>query len=240
MKRNKDSKFYKSPTFKERMDSLKYSILFWKGRKKRYIQTRNIELGDLRYIFFPKKLEKWGYLGITFYKEDSVYYKALYPLVLAMDYEAKPKWCPRWFLRFLHVFGSDRSIVRVRNWTLHNLLRKLTKGIAFVDWKTKWESYDLRISIHAPEHIQNLANDIERGFYSRGRQNELVEQIKVIDPTARIIWGSVKRLEEQLDELKWEQNQKVIENELTKEQKLMLEMSEADIQNGRTIDYKNN
>jgi hypothetical protein len=85
-----------------------------------------------------------------------------------------------------------------------------------------------------------LANDIERGFYSRGRQNELVEQIKVIDPTARIIWGSVKRLEEQLDELEWEQNQKVIENELTKEQKLMLEMSEADIQNGRTIDYKNN
>jgi hypothetical protein len=239
MKRNKDSNFYKSPTFKERMDSLKYSILFWKGRKKRYIQTRNIELGDLRYIFFPKKLEKWGYLGITFYKEDSVYYKALYPLVLAMDYEAKPKWCPRWFLRFLHVFGSDRSIVRVRNWTLHNLLRKLTKGIAFVDWKTKWESYDLRISIHAPEHIQNLANDIERGFYSRGRQNELVEQIKVIDPTARIIWGSVKRLEEQLDELEWEQNQKVIENELTKEQKLMIEMSEADIQNGRTIDYKN-
>jgi hypothetical protein len=239
MKRNKDSKFYKSPTFKERMDSLKYSILFWKGRKKRYIQTRNIELGDLRYIFFPKKLEKWGYLGITFYKEDSVYYKALYPLVLAMDYEAKPKWCPRWFLRFLHVFGSDRSIVRVRNWTLHNLLRKLTKGIAFVDWKTKWESYDLRISIHAPEHIQNLAYDIERGFYSRGRQNELVEQIKVIDPTARIIWGSVKRLEEQLDELEWEQNQKVIENELTKEQKLMIEMSEADIQNGRTIDYKN-
>jgi len=39
MKRNK---FYKKPTFKERMDSLKYSILFWKGRKKRYIQTRNI------------------------------------------------------------------------------------------------------------------------------------------------------------------------------------------------------
>jgi hypothetical protein len=37
-------------------------------------------------------------------------------------------------------------------------------------------------------------------------------------------------------------NSAVQENkiELTKEQKLMLEMSEADIQNGRTIDYKNN
>ena len=137
----------------------------------------------------------------SFYKEYSVYYKALYPLVLAMDYESKPKWCPRWLLRFLHVFGSDRSIVRVRNWTLHNLHKKLTKGIAFIDLKTKWESYDLRISIHAPEHIQNLADDIERGFYNRGRQNELVEQIKAIDPTAGIIWGSVKRLEEQLNEL---------------------------------------
>jgi hypothetical protein len=118
-----------------------------------------------------------------------------------MDYEAKPKWCPRWFLRFLHVFGSDRSVVRVRNRTLSNLHRKLTRGIQFWDWKTKWKSYDLRISIHAPEHIQDLANDIERGFYSRGRQNELVEKIKAIDPTAGIIWGSIERLEKQLDEL---------------------------------------
>ena len=185
----------------EKTKNFAQSILFWRGRKKGMIHTRNIELDDFRYIFFPSKLEKWVYFGITFYKEDSKYYRALYPLVLAMDYEAKPKWCPRWFLRFLHVFGSDRSIVRVRNWTLHNLLRKLTKGIAFIDWKTKWQDYDLRISIHAPGHIQDLANDIERGFYSRGRQNELVEKIKAIDPNAGIIWGSIERLEKQLDEL---------------------------------------
>jgi len=185
----------------EKTKNFAQSILFWRGRKKGMIHTRNIELDDFRYIFFPNKLEKWGYFGITFYKEDSKYYRALYPLVLAMDYEAKPKWCPRWFLRFLHVFGSDRSVVRVRNRTLSNLHRKLTRGIQFWDWKTKWESYDLRISIHAPEHIQDLANDIERGFYSRGRQNELVEKIKAIDPTAGIIWGSIERLEKQLDEL---------------------------------------
>ena len=201
MKTDKNSKFYKSPTFKERMTSLKYSILFWKGRKKGMIHTRKIELDDFRYIFFPNKLEKWGYLGITFYKEDSVYFKALYPLVLAMDYEAKPKWYPRWFLRFLHVFGSDRSIVRVRNWTLHNLLRKLTKGIAFIDWKTKWESYDLRISIHAPQHLQDLADWIEHGFHERGRQDELIEEIKALDPNASIIRGSIRRLEKQLKEL---------------------------------------
>ena len=177
------------------------SLLFWKGRKKGMVHTRSIKLDDLRYIFFPKGFERYGYLGTHLWDEDGVYYKALYPLVLAMDYEAKPKLCPRWFLRFLHVFGSDRSIVRVRNWTLHNLHRKLTKGIAFVDWKTKWESYDLRISIHAPQHLQDLADWIERGFYSKGRQEELVEQIKAIDPAASIIWGSISRLEEQLNEL---------------------------------------
>ena len=181
------------------------SLLFWKGRKKGMVHTRSIKLYDLRYIFFPKGFERYGYLGTQLWNEDGVYYKALYPLVLAMDYEAKPKLCPRWFLRFLHVFGSDRSIVRVRNWTLHNLHRKLTKGIAFVDWKTKWESYDLRISIHAPQHLQDLADWIEHGFYSKGRQEELVEQIKAIDPNASIIRGSISRLQKQLEELENEQ-----------------------------------
>jgi len=181
--------------------SFAQSMLFWQGRKKGMIYTRKIELADLRYIFCPKGFEKYGYLGTQIWNEDGVYFKALYPLVLALDHEAKPKWCPRWFLRFLHVFGSDKSIVRVRNHKLHNLLYKLTKGIAFVDWKTKWESYDLRISVHAPKHIQDLAEWIERGFYNEGRQEELIEKIKAIDPNANIIWGSIDRLEKQLEEL---------------------------------------
>ena len=165
------------------------------------IYTRNITLDDIRYIFFPKGFEKYGYLGTQIWDEDGDCFKALYPLVLALDYEAKPKYCPRWFLRFLHVFGSDKSIVRVRNWKLHNLLRKLTKGIAFVDWKTKWSYYDLRISIHGPTHLQDLAEDIESGFYSRGRQVELVGEIKALDPNASIIWGSIERFEKQLEDL---------------------------------------
>ena len=201
---DKNSKFYTPPTFKQRLDNLKYGILFWKGRSKGMIYTRNIELDDFRYIFFPKGFEKYGYLGTQIWDEGGVYFNALYPLVLAMDYEAKPKWCPRWFLRFLHVFGSDKSIVRVRNWTLHDLLRNLTKGLAFVDWKTKWHDYDLRISIHAPKHLQNLADDIESGFYSRGAQEELVEQILAIDPNASIIWGSVERFNKQLEKLEAE------------------------------------
>ncbi len=186
---------------KEKMIDFLKSLLFWKGRKKGMIHTRNITLDDFRYIFFPKGFEKYGYLGTQLWNENSDYFKALYPLVLALDYEAKPKWCPRWFLRFLHVFGSDRSIVRVRNFTLHKLERKLTKGIVFVDWKTKWTDYDLRISIHAPHHLQVLASAIENEFYSRGRQDELVTQILEIDPKASIIWGSVERFEKQLEEL---------------------------------------
>ena len=201
---DKNSKFFTpppKPTFKQRLEDLKYTILFWKGRKKGMIHTRNLEWGDLRYIFFPSKLEKYGYLSITFYREDSEFTKALMPLVLAMDYEAKPFWCPRWFLRFLHVFGNDKSVVRVRNRKLSDLHRKLTKGIVFFDWKTKWYNYDLRISIAAPKYLQDLADDIEHGFYSRGRQNELVEQIKALDPDASIIWGSIERFEKQLEEL---------------------------------------
>jgi hypothetical protein len=206
----RNSKFYRKDTrsFSEKTREFVQSMLFWKGRSKGMIHTRNLQWDDLRYIFFPFKLERYGYLGITFYTEDSEYYKVLYPLVLAMDYEAKPDWCPRWFLRFLHVFGNDKSIVRVRNHRLSSIHRKLTKGIQFWDWKTKWHQYDLRISISSPEHLQNLASDIEYGFYNRGQQKELVEQILAIDPNAPIIWGSIDRFSKQLEKLENNTNKK--------------------------------
>jgi hypothetical protein len=187
--------------FSVKAKSFIQSMLFWRGRSKGIIHTRDITLDDLRYIFFPKGFEeKYGYLGTTI-SEKSGYFKTLYPLVLAMDYEAKPKWCPRWFLRFLDVFGNDRSIIRVRNRKLHTLYNKLTKGIGFIDWKTKWSDYDLRISVSAPKYLQDLSDDIEHGFYSRGKQQELLAEIKAIDPNADPIMGSVSRLEKQLEEL---------------------------------------
>ena len=189
-------------TFKEKVIDFTQSLLFWKGRKKGIIHTRDIKLDDIRAIFFPKDFyEKYHYLGSVPYKESGDLFKAIYPLVLAMDYEAKPKWCPRWFLRFLHLFGSDNSIVRVRNGFLHDLGRRLTKGIIMWDYKTKWADYDLRISISGPKHLQSLADGIESYFYKEGRSNELVEQIKKLDPNASIVWGSVSRLEKQLEEL---------------------------------------
>ena len=177
-------------------------LLFWKGRSKGMIYTRDIDLDDIREVFFPNGFEeKYSYLGSVPYNEDSEVFKVMYPLILAMDYEAKPKWCPRWFLRFLRLFGSDKSVVRVRNFTLHNLFKKLTKGIMIWDYKTKWEWYDLRISISAPKHLQDLASSIESDFYSRGRQEDIAKDILKLDPKASIIWGSVDRLIKQYNEL---------------------------------------
>lgn len=194
--------FKDSRPFREKVVDFLQSMIFWMGRRKGVVFTRDIDWSDIREVFFPQSFEeKYGYLGSVPYKEDSEVFKAMYPLILAMDYEAKPKYCPRWFLRFLHLFGSDKSVVRVRNFRLHNLLKKLTKGIFIYDYKTKWEWYDLRISVSAPNHLQELASAIENDFYSRGRQQDIAEDILKLDPNASIIWGSVDRLVKQYNAL---------------------------------------
>lgn len=148
-------------------------MILFKGKKYKYIHTQDITLDDIRVVFFPKNFwEKYRYLGMVPYAEDTHIFRAILPLVLTMDYYAKPKWCPRWFLRFLHLFGSDNSVVRVRNWRLHNLLKRLTKGILLFDHKVKWEWYDLRISVSGPDHIVDLADDIERNFYNKNKPKE--------------------------------------------------------------------
>jgi hypothetical protein len=194
----KQSNFYKLPTFKERLNNIKYGILFWKGRSKGMIYTRDIELDDLRYIFFPKGFEKYSYLGYIQYREDKT---MIHALVMAMDAEAKPTWCPRWFLRFLDVFGNDKSIVRVRNRKLHDLFRKLTKGIVFWDYKIKWSDYDLRISISGPQYLQDLADAIEDLTYIRGRKQELIDEIKEYEPEFNKTYLMTVELEKYLEKL---------------------------------------
>jgi len=202
---NKKSKFYikDNRSFKEKAINFLQSLLFWKGRKKGMIHTRNITLDDLRAVFFPKDFhEKYRYLGSVPWNEEGAIFKAMEPLVIFMDYKAKPKWCPRWFLRFLQLFGDDNSIVRVRNRTLSNLKRRLTKSIQLTDYKTKWEWYDLRISICGTEQMYNLSDAIEHKFYNQGRREDLVDQIKDLDPNTKFDKGyTIKMLEEELDRL---------------------------------------
>jgi hypothetical protein len=152
-------------------------MTIFKGRKYGMIHTMDIDLEHIRAVFFPKDFyETYKYLGSVPYSDGDIS-KAIRPLVLLMDLEAKPWWCPRWVLRFLHLFGSDNSIVRVRNHFLHDISKRLTKGIMFWDWKTKWHDYDLRISISAPEYIQNLSDMIESDFYRKGRKLEVMERL---------------------------------------------------------------
>ena len=201
------SKFYieDNRPFIDKVKDFGQSLLFWKGRKKGIVHTRDVEWDDIRYIFFPRRFsEKYGYLGSV--PDDKYYNKAMVPLVLAMDYEAKPWWCPRWFLRFLQVFGNDNSIVRVRNMTLHNLHRKLTKGITFVDYKTKWSWYDLRISVAAPQYIQDLADAIEDYYYKVGKKEDTIKQIKAIEPDFSKTYMILKDLEDYLEELRNEKD----------------------------------
>lgn len=197
------SKFYKKPTLKERLVSLKYSILFWKGRKKGMIHTSNITWKDIRVIFYPKTFyEKFIYLGAVPYKEEM---SMTHALVIAMDYEARPWWCPRWFLRFLHLFGNDNSLVRVRNFRLNRLHTKLTKGIFMWDYKIKWQWYDLRISITAPEYLSDLSRAIEGFTYDKGEREDLYEAIRKFKPDFTE-WKSTKELKEYLNTLYEEEN----------------------------------
>jgi hypothetical protein len=177
----------------------------FKGKKKGMIHTMDIRLDDLRAVFFPKNFhEKYGYLGCVPFEDAYEKRGMIHALVMAMDAEAKPWWCPRWFLRFLHLFGSDNSIVRVRNRFLHNIERKITKGIRMWDYKTKWSDYDLRISIGAPKHLQDLADAIEHYVYHRGYKAELVENIKEMEPTFDKDWYSLCELKDYYEKLKGE------------------------------------
>ena len=172
----------------------------FEGKKKGIIHTVDIELDDIRAVFFPRNFyEKYRYLGYVPFSEEK---SMLHALIVAMDYEAKPSWCPRWFLRFLHLFGSDNSIVRVRNRRLHNLEKKLTGGIMIWDYKIKWSDYDLRINISAPNYLQELADAIENYTFEKGRRKELINQIKKYNPDFNKEYLTIIELEETLSNLK--------------------------------------
>jgi hypothetical protein len=180
------SKFHKPVPFKERVVDFFQSLLFWKGRKKGMIHTRDITWEDIRKVFFPKNFyEKYMYLGSVPYRETGPIFEAMEPLVIFMDYKAKPWWCPRWFLRFLHLFGMDNSIVRVRNRFLSKLTEKITGYIMLMDYKTKWQVYDLRISVVGDRQVQDLANAIESRYYEVGYRTDLAEKLKELDPDTK-------------------------------------------------------
>jgi hypothetical protein len=190
-------------SLKEKLTNFLQSLLFWRGRKKGMCHTRDITWDDIRAVFFPKSFyEKYQYLGSVPYNETGPIFEAMEPLVIFMDYKAKPWWCPRWFLRFLHLFGMDNSIVRVRNRFLSKLAEKITGYIMLMDYKTKWQVYDLRISVVGDRQVQNLADAIESRYYEVGYRTDLAEQIKELDPDTKYNSGyTLSSMKAELDRL---------------------------------------
>lgn len=203
----KRSKFYLPVPFNERVKDFFQSLLFWKGRKKGMIHTRDITWVDIRKVFFPKDFyEKYMYLGSVPYKETGPIFEAMEPLVIFMDYKARPWWCPRWFLRFLHLFGMDNSIVRVRNRSLSKLSEKITGYIMLMDYKTKWQVYDLRISVVGNRQVQDLADAIESRYYEVGYRTDLAEKLKELDPDTKYNSGyTLSSMKEELKRLGYEE-----------------------------------
>ena len=184
-------------------------MILFKGRRvSSYVHTRDIRVEDFRVVFFPKSFhEKYSYLGSVPSREDSPLFEALEPLVIFLDYKARPRWCPRWILRLLHLLGNDKSLVRVRNWRLSNLFNRLTKGYRLFDYKTKWDWYDLRISTCGTNQIHDLADAIEAHYYDRGLRVALAEQIKTLDPNTTYTSGhSISMLKGELDRLEDEKD----------------------------------
>jgi hypothetical protein len=159
----KKSKFeIPKPPLKDRVKNFMASMLFWRGRKKGIIHTRNITFKDVKECFFPKPGYEYDHLGYAYYNinEDGTLSKhdqIIKDFLQQVDAVVKPKYCPRFVLRLLDLFGNDKSIVRVRNWRLHNMFVYLTGGIRITDMKWKWDTF--RIYGSFPDELDKLAQE---------------------------------------------------------------------------------
>jgi hypothetical protein len=78
----------------------------------------------------PNERTKFIYLGKEYYIMKS--------FILTVDGAARPKWCPKWFLRLLELYRDN-------NPTAYKLHNKITKGIRIIDMGVVNHSYDIII-----------------------------------------------------------------------------------------------
>lgn len=124
-------------------------IVISRGKKAKMgpVHTRDITLGDLWGCFFPRRGDEYGYLGYAFYYVDAnkqpanIGERLLRDFFQQVDQRVRPKWCPRFVLRLLDLYGNDKSIVRMRSMRLSNWYSRLTGGVRIRDTKWKYETY---------------------------------------------------------------------------------------------------
>lgn len=171
----KKSKFdLPKPPLKDRVRNFMASMLFWKGRKKGMIHTRDITFKDVYRCFKPEPGFEYDYLGYAYYNVNkdgepkNEGEKIIKEFLQRVDKIVKPKYCPRFVLHLLNLFGNDKSIVRVRNFKLHNLFIRLTGGIRITDMKWKYDSFRIygsftkeldRLAQETCNRLETLYND---------------------------------------------------------------------------------
>lgn len=122
---------------------------------------KKIEFKDILNCFSNKREHKYKYLGITWnlFKEGTEGYELIEEFIQYVDNISKPKWCPRFILRILHLYGNDNSIIRCRSQKLSRISRKLLKGIMITDIKEKWGT--LRIYGYFTKEINDKLRILE-------------------------------------------------------------------------------
>ena len=119
-------------------------------------KKKRIKINDFLACFWPFGNNKYSYLGYVYWSKKSPEYSLIMSFIKDLDKIVKPWWCPRFFLRLTHLLGNDNSIARVRNWTIHRLQQKITKGIMITD--LKWKFGTFRIYGYFTDEIENLAD----------------------------------------------------------------------------------
>lgn len=90
--------------------------------------------------FYPNERTEFIYLGHIDYlfEKETKEYNIIKSFILTVDKAARPKWCPKWFLRLLELYRDN-------NPTAYKLHNKLTKGIRIIDMGVVNHSYDIII-----------------------------------------------------------------------------------------------
>lgn len=135
------------------------------------VKLHKITFNEILDCFIPEY--KYRYLGYVLnpYLKGTKQHAIIEDFIRYVDRIVKPCYLPRFILRLTHLFGNDNSIVRVRNRYIHNLHKKLTKGIMITDIKTKWDDYDIRIYGFFPDFIQDKISEVEDKIYALKNEN---------------------------------------------------------------------
>lgn len=130
------------------------------------VVLQKVTIGKFLRCFFPGE-HKYHYLGIAYnhYDKGSIEHAIIKDFIEYVDSIARPKYFPKFILRLLHLYGSDNSIARVRNYFLHELKQRILNHITIMDIKTKWDEYDIRIYGHFPDVIYKRIEEVEEKFY---------------------------------------------------------------------------